>query len=423
MRIAFYLFLFRLAFPAIAGYTLAVFARRRCSRYLKQRFGFFAKTSSPGNPLWIHCASVGETSSALPLAAAWKERHGDDVVITSNTITSAHWLRSRAADTIRHYYLPLDYPSACKRFLDAVQPRCALVIETEIWLNLFRACRHRNVPVYLLSARLSKKTCTRASFLRGYYVHSFKEIKHIYARSENDKNVYIRLGAARAKVSVAGNLKYAAGPPPQVPQSLVSRDYLLAASTHHDEELIVAEALRDAEMKKLLVIVPRHPERGAAIQKQLLRRGFNGVRLRSQNQVPEDDTTIYVADTLGELPAWIAHADLVFTGGSLVNKGGHNVLEPAALGTPQLTGPHTENFHDEVTRLKAVNGIRIVSDRRQLSAAFRNTFTMPESFCAMAENARKYFREQENPLDKYLDIVSEISAETKPAAMPQTDLR
>ena len=396
---------------------MTIALRDRSLRYLKQRLGYFRTTVK--QPLWIHCASVGEANTALIFVRAWLKRHPDDsLVLTTNTVTAARILAARASKDkpgqIGHYYLPLDYPLFCRRFLDVVDPRCALIMETEIWLNLFHQCKNKNIPLLIINARLSQRTIDGARRFKHYYRQSLAAVEKILARGEKDASAFAALGADPGKIDIVGNLKNAGNVPEPLPD-LIGRPYILAASTHKNEEVQAARAWQQAYQhapglsgdtaEPLLVIAPRHPRRGAAIARQLEKLGF-GTRLRSRSPTPKDNPkhspSIYIADTLGELPALICHADLVFMGGSLVPVGGHNVLEPARLGTPQVVGPHTHNFHDEVTALKAVGGIIEAADGDALAEVFRAALDNAPEHTTVAQRARKLVQQYENIADAYV---------------------
>ena len=427
-----YRLLLRLLFPVVAASTGAIAVRDGSARYLLQRLGYFRESGDTTRPLWIHCASVGETNAAMALIEAWLERYpGDAFVLTTNTVTAARTFARRAEKKpagVRHCYLPLDYPRFCRRFLDAVRPRCALVMETEIWLNLFRECRGRNIPLFIVNARLSRRTLDGARWFRGYYRQSLAMVTAVFARGGQDAEAFAGLGTDPGKIVVVGNLKRAGRQraEKETPR-LIDGPYVLAASTHEDEEARVAGAWRRAlklagsARGPLLVIAPRHPARARAIARQLKKHGFHAQR-RSREAKPRDTTSVYIADTLGELPALIRHAELVFTGGSLVPVGGHNVLEPAQLGTPQAVGPHTQNVHEDVTALKAAGGLIEVADESALTEVFRAAIEHAPEHGEAAKKALALARELEGVADAYADRLEAAGVAHEPAS-PTGDSR
>ena len=447
-----YRLLLRLLFPAIVAGTVIAALRGGGRRYLMQRLSCgLGDTDTATRPLWIHCASVGETNAALAFTGAWLKRHPDDnFVLTTSTATAAAVLARRiAADSgtrICHYYLPFDYPLFCRRFLNTIEPRCALIMETEIWLNLFTACAEKNIPLLILNARLSRRTLDSARkfrTLREYYRHSLSLVQKVLARGETDTAAFTSLGVAPERIEAVGNLKRAGGMDTgESLPNLIGKRYVLAASTHDDEELRVAEAWRqtDANSDCLLVIAPRHPQRGRAIEKQLGKRGFRVQRRNHRprrsyaaifeldsllvrndgggNKKPQESTEIYIADTLGELPALIRHAELVFTGGSFAPVGGHNVLEAAQLGVPQVVGPHTDSVREDVEALKAAGGLIEAADETVLKAAFRAALNRAPEHAIAAQNALALTQTFGNIADEYVTRIKNLTAVSLRSVIP-----
>ena len=409
-----YCLLLWLLFPVIVVCTLAVALRDGSMRYLIQRLGYIPHATTAVNPLWIHCASVGETNAGLTFIAEWLKRHPDDrFVLTTTTITAAqifaaHPLRTKG----RHYYLPFDYPLFCRRFLGAVNPYCALIVETEIWLNLFSECRNKNIPLFLINARMSKRTLDGAQRFKSYYRKSLAAVTKVFARNKKDAGNFAEIGVEPDKIEILGNLKHTTeqmNDTTSLP-NLIGKRYVLAASTHDDEEIQSARAWRDAlnsgycSDPPLLVITPRHPRRGRAIAQQLKKQGFQ-VQLRSRNPLFQTNIDVYIADTLGELPALILHADLVFMGGSLVSVGGHNVLEAARLGTPQVVGPYTHNFQEEVAALKSAGGLLEVSDEHALKEVFFAALNRAPEHTTIAKKALALMQQQADLASVYVSRV------------------
>ena len=400
--------LLRLLFPAILLHTAMLAARDRCRRYLPQRLGL-CLPASPRPPVWIHCASVGELNTALALAEAWRgARPDDDVVLTSATITARRLFVQKAPAGMRHCYLPLDYPSLARRFLRRIRPRCALIMEAEIWLNLFAECAARDVPVIIVNGRLSARTLRPARYVKAYYRRSLAHVRAVLAKSARDYDNFVALGAPPEKTEHCGNLKYAARPArPAVRASararpLIQHRYCLAASTHAGEETAVARAWRAADVgDAVLVIAPRHPQRCGAIARRLRRAGFTVARI--VEDAPgrnEDRGAIRLFCGIGRLPVLIRHAQFVFLGGSLVAKGGHNLLEAARLGTPQATGPHLEQVAEEARALREAGGLLVIHDASELSAIFARA--VGGGYREMAANAAALMRAQSDVAARYV---------------------
>lgn len=354
---------------------------------LAERFGQGA-ARPPGRLLWLHAASVGETLSILPVLEELAARAPDlHLLLTTGTVTSARLLERRLAPALRprlaHRFVPLDVPCWAARFLDGWQPDAAVFVESELWPNLLGAARARGVPLALINARMSARSAGRWRALApGLARPLLGGFRLVLAQSEPDAERLRALGAAQAQCW--GNLKDAAAPLPADPVALAAlraalgdRPVWLAASTHPGEEAMVIAAHRAMAPRLpglLTVIVPRHPERGAAVAAEA---DGLAVARRSTGALPGPETAIYVADTLGELGLFYRLARACFVGGSLVRHGGQNPLEPARLGCPILLGPHHWNFAEPVARLGAAGGLLAVADAAALAAGALDVLTTP----------------------------------------------
>jgi 3-deoxy-D-manno-octulosonic-acid transferase len=360
--------------------ALPAYLRRRAARgkeipeRIPERFGGGAIARPPGPLLWLHAASVGETTSILPVLEALAARApGVAVLLTTGTVTAARLLQQRLAGDLApegggqvlHRFAPLDVPAWGGRFLDSWRPDAAAFVESELWPNLIGAARRRGVPLALVNARMSARSTRRWRWLApGLARELLGAFALVLAQSEADAARLVALGAPAPRC--LGNLKVAAAPLPVDPAALArlrdavgTRPVLVAASTHPGEESIVAAAHRrlaaEGALPDLLtVLVPRHPERGAALAAELAASAPDlPVARRSLGEPPGPGTALYLADTLGELGLFYRLGGVAFVGGSLVRHGGQNPLEPARLGCPVLLGPHTWNFEEPVGRLLA----------------------------------------------------------------------
>jgi len=326
-----------------------------------ERFGFVPhQVQQPA--LWVHCVSVGETLAALPLIRELQRQYaGYTLMITTTTPTGSEQVRQTLGDKVVHVYMPYDLPGSVRRFMDVVQPRMVIILETEIWPNLFALCSARQIPVAIINARLSPssyKGYSRATRLTSQTLHS---LSLIAAQSEMDAERFRNLGALRERVKVLGNIKFDMDSLDEIEiesRTLHENWHLgdakrlvwIAASTHEGEDetvLAAFEQVRNRLPDALLVLVPRHPERFKVVEK--LCKDWVGshggdVVLRSNARLIDDNTAIFIGDTMGELRLFYAAADVVFVGGSLVACGGHNILEPAALARPVIFGPYMFNF-------------------------------------------------------------------------------
>jgi 3-deoxy-D-manno-octulosonic-acid transferase len=319
-----------------------------------ERFGYIEPPLGE-RVIWIHAVSVGEVQAAEPLVRALLEAYpAYSLLVTTVTPTGSARVTALFGDEVAHVYAPYDLPGAVKRFFQRVRPRLAIVMETELWPNLFHACRVRQVPLLLVNARLSAKSMAGYLRVKRLVARTLGNITEIAAQGEADAQRFERLGAPQDRISVSGNLKFEQRIPPSLLEraEVLRRDWgtgrpvWIAASTHEGEDellLDVFSQLRKRFADCLLVLVPRHPERFESVAELCRQRGLKIV-LRSEMRPCDAGTRVFIGDSMGELPLFLAAADVAFVGGSLVPHGGHNLLEPAGLGIPVVTGPHVFNF-------------------------------------------------------------------------------
>lgn len=396
--------------PLLAGITLWQAARAGDSRMARQRLGIGLPRRTD-RPVWLHMSSVGEANAAEPLIAALRRRNpGLPILVSTFTPTGAATALKKFGPGIEHVYLPLDFQHAVRRFLRRIRPRCALIMETEIWPRLFHQCRADGIPLLIVNGRISQRTLDRPGWMRRILAEALRNADRILARSGTDAQGFISLGAAADRVTVIGNIKFArpaAGAEVPAPIEL-PRPYVVAASTHEDEELQLCRAWLSSRLgdTHLLVIVPRHPRRKAGLVQQL--RPIVGGRLavRSDKDRVVDATRVYLADTFGELTGFIAGAALVFIGGSLAPRGGQNVIEAARLGKVALFGPHMEHFADERALLLADEAAIEVADADDLMKRIGGLLADPERMLAIGRRARLAVDAKGDVAERYLDAVS-----------------
>ncbi|HKJ61586.1 MAG TPA: glycosyltransferase N-terminal domain-containing protein [Hyphomicrobiales bacterium] len=362
---------------------------------LDERMGISAVPRPGKKLLWFHAASVGETNVVLPLIETLnRERPDLGILLTTVTVTSAKVAASRLPPGAIHQFVPLDTPAFVRRFLDHWKPSMALFIESEIWPNLIMDADRRRIPVVLLNARLSERSFRRWMNLRGLSRPLFARFAVVLAQSEALAKRIVKLGAP--KVIAAGNLKFDAPPPPIDMAQLAwlrpivgERRVFLAASTHPGEEEMIAEVhkgLLETDPSHLTIIVPRHPERGAEIAEALASQGISVAR-RSVNAPLMRETSVYIADTLGELGLFYKLAPFALIGGSLSPVGGHNPIEAAKLGCGVITGPHWHNFPEVYQALAEAGGCRFVTSPEDLLQTIRALYDDPASLAIMKANA------------------------------------
>ena len=319
-----------------------------------ERFGYIEPALGE-QVIWIHAVSVGEVQAAELVVRALLERYPDySLLVTTVTPTGSARVTALFGQQVAHVYAPYDLPGAVSRFFDRVRPRLAIVMETELWPNLFHACQQRAVPLLVINARLSARSVAGYRRVRGLAGDTLAAVTEIAAQTETDARRFESIGANPAIITVTGNLKFEQRIPPSLLERAevlrrdwgVGRPVWIASSTHEGEDeqiLHVFQQLRKQSGDCLLVLVPRHPERFESVAALCVQQRYETV-LRSEHVSCTAETAVYVGDTMGELPLLYAAADVAFVGGSLVPHGGHNLLEPAALGLPVVTGPHVFNF-------------------------------------------------------------------------------
>ncbi len=395
----------------VLGLPLVIFTvgqalRRGGLRYAAQRLGL-TYPRQVQRPIWLHAASVGEVMAAQPLIERLRARYpGAPILITTTTPSGAAVAAARLPTEVTHAYLPIDWPGAVRRFLRATQPCCALIMETELWPNLYQRCNASGIPLVLVNGRLSARTLRAGAWLRRVYGVTFSQVNAVLARSETDRAAFVELGASADRVSVVGNIKFSADTTALAVAPIdFGRPYLLAASTHRDEELLLARLWQNlAHGAHLLVVAPRHPQRAKNILRQLAAAQLN-VAVRSRGDAVTAHTEVYLADTLGELPALIGGAEMVFMGGSLVPVGGHNILEPAHAGKATVFGPHMQNFADEARVLLDADAAVQVQNETELGARITDLLDHPQRRNALGNNAQAVLLEHAGIADRYLDAV------------------
>lgn len=343
----------------------------------KERFGFLSWNKVDDPVIWVHAVSVGEVNAATPIINSLLEEYPNHLLlVTTVTPTGAVTVEKQFGNNVRHYYLPYDLPYSVKKFLNVVKPSVLITMETEIWPNLYQACKNLNIPILIINARLSLQSAKRYRLVSTLMQETLSLVDIIAAQTSSDAERFISFGAVREKVFVTGNLKFDINVPPSIKeqaQSLkryfsVNRPIWIAASTHEGEDEIILNAhinIMKEFSDAILIVAPRHPERSDKIASLCKKLGLNFVK-RSNQKTFTSDHAVYLLDTLGELQLHYAASQVAFVGGSLVATGGQNMMEPASLGLPVITGPHTFNFTEITELLSAQDALIRVSNEQQL---------------------------------------------------------
>jgi 3-deoxy-D-manno-octulosonic-acid transferase len=381
-----------------------------------ERFGVMPGPTRPG-ALWVHAVSVGEVNAAVPLVNAMRQRWPDrPVVVTTMTPTGSARVAAIWGDKVEHVYCPYDLPWAVSAFLAHYAPVVGVIMETELWPSLLSQADDHGVPLLVVNARLSARSLRGYRLIRPLVGLALDAVWRIAAQSRADAERYVRLGAAPERVLWTGNLKFDQPLAPGLAEQGrawragwgAQRPVWIAASTHPDEEPLVLAAhaaLRRAHPDALLLWAPRHPERFRAAAEAAADAGF-ALRERRAHGLPDAGTEVFVIDTLGELMGFFACADLAFVGGSLQPIGGHNVLEPAALGVPALVGPHTHNFIEITDQLEAVGALLRVEDGPALARQLAALLEDPARRARMGVAGLDLLEKEKGALARTLDLVT-----------------
>ncbi len=359
LRRMLYSFLLYLIFPLV---IFRLLWRSRSNPAYRQRIGErlgLVRLDSDKAIIWIHAVSVGETIAAQPLIEALIHQYSDHRIwVTTTTPTGSDRVKALFGDRVAHVYFPYDLPDVVARFIRRIKPKLLIVIETEIWPNLFAKCKKENIPLVLVNARLSERSTQKYLKLQNLVKETLVNISLIAVRSSVDADRFKQLGASNTQISVAGNIKFDFKvDEKQVEQGKQWREQWVknnlvwvVASTHAGEDEVILSIYQNL-LKQfpslLLVLVPRHPERFDDVFSLCNEvKGLSVLRHSKVETYKNTEANIILGDSMGEMQSWFATADVVFMGGSLVETGGHNPIEPIAQGMPVVSGPHMFNFDD-----------------------------------------------------------------------------
>ncbi len=415
----FYSFLVGLATPFILLYFAFRGLRDRAyvSRW-HERFGFIPEQGRRGG-IWLHAASVGEFNAAGPLIRALLETCPDiPLTVTTLTPTGSERVKRDLGERVTHSYIPLDLPGAVRRFLNRLQPRLIIVMETEIWPNLYLQAHRLNIPLLMANARLSGRSVERFRYLPGFTREILQTVTWIGAQSTADADRLVGCGANPGHVEMTGNLKFDLSVPASLEESAHAlrlrwgpeRPVLVAGSTHEADENVVIPAF--VELLKtlpdaLLVLVPRYPERFTRAT-QLANAAGLRTELRSQGEACSAGAQCFVIDSIGELMRYYACADVVFVGGSMGEQGGHNALEPAALGKPVLLGPNMDNAREISDQLVSCNAARRVTGQQSFHQAAEQILTDAALRNSMGQAGRNLVEKNRGALDLTLAAIKNL---------------
>ncbi|WP_217520990.1 lipid IV(A) 3-deoxy-D-manno-octulosonic acid transferase [Vibrio metschnikovii] len=380
-----------------------------------EHFGRTPKLNGAENPIWIHAVSVGESIAATPIIHAIKQRNPQQsIIVTTTTSTGAQQI-AKLGNLVEHRYMPLDFSYCVRRFLNVVQPSQLLIIETELWPNTLRCVAQRSIPITIINARLSERSCRRYQRFQVVFDQLASHITRLLCQYPSDAERFLRLGVAKEKVMVTGSIKFdlninheviQAGE--QLRQQLgPHRPIWIAASTHKGEDELCLDAHRQVLRSypdALLILVPRHPERFDSVAELCLSQGFT---LSRRTQHTKTCTQVYLGDTMGEMLTLIGSADICFMAGSLLgNKvGGHNPLEPAALAKPILNGPSYYNFSEVTDVLLAANALHLCASPQEIAHTLIELFSHPDVAREKGQQAEQVVSNNRGALERTLTAI------------------
>ena len=392
-------------------------------RGFAERFGLGAANAR--DSIWVHAASVGEVHAAEALIRALRREYpGWPVTLTTMTPAGAERAGALFGAAVQVRLIPFDLPGAVARFLRRTRPRLAVILETELWPNLYLACGRRGVPIVIASARVSERSARRYLRVAGLSRALFSSEIRVAAQSSDDAQRFMAIGASPTQTSVAGNLKFDFEVPPGVRERgaalreryAPARPCWVAGSTHETEEQMLLEAhrlVRRQYSEAVLVLVPRHRNRFGEVAAWLASSGARFVT-RSAGGAYEAGTEVLLVDTLGELLDFYQAGDVAFVGGTLVRVGGHNLLEPAALARPILIGPHYSNTADVAALLLAADAIGIVANAAALANAVAKLFGDSRLREERGAAARAVVEANRGAVQKVLRLIAPLLAAQEP---------
>ena len=399
----------------------------------RERLGLLSPIQPNGQPvIWLHCVSVGETQAARPLVGGIRERFPDHLLAVS-TITSTGQNLAREVfknQDAKVFYFPFDWPWTVRRALRIVKPSAVLIMETELWPVFLRECRAQQIPVAIVNGRLSEQSFRRYRFIKGFISRVLQCLELAIMQTGADADRIRRLGLDANKISISGNLKFDAGTMPvtetlteelQLRFNVDGSPLILAASTHGPEERIILEAFQqirsESATRLRLMIAPRHPERFAEVARLIRTSGLQWTSRTAPPAPGDGQCDVILLDTIGELRAVYALASIVLVGGSIAKTGGHNILEPAAVGACIVTGAHTHNFEvivDTFAKAGAIIQLPPMSEeeaRIELGNVFRELLASPQRQQELGRRARSLVERNRGATDHTLRLLTPMLAD------------
>jgi 3-deoxy-D-manno-octulosonic-acid transferase len=391
-------------------------------RRWKEHFGFTPAIVRQTNQavIWFHAVSVGEVIAVSPLIRRYAEEHPNDTLLITTTTPTGAEQANKLSDVAQHRYMPLDFTFAVKSFLKRIKPSKLVIVETELWPNTLATVSQADIPIAVINARLSERSCQHYAKVKPFFWLAAQHVDRFCCQFDEDAERFVKLGVDKNRTSVTGSVKFDITVPSEAKakgEKLrlalgTTRPVWIAASTHEGEDEQVLEAHK-ALLKTLpnacLVLVPRHPERFNRVEQLCIELGFDVERKSQASHAISNKSAVFLGDTMGEMMTYLTASDVCFMGGSLVgNKvGGHNVLEPAAAGVPCVTGPSYFNFTQVVEQMLSADAIEVVQDKYQLLQSLEALLQSQERLATIANSAQNVVKQSQGSIDRTLGLIND----------------
>ncbi len=415
MRLTYNLFIYLISPLLIIHILVRALEDRNYIKRVSERFGFYNRDLKE-EVIWIHAVSFGEVKAATPLVKELiKDNPSKEVLFTCTTPTGSQLISDIFNDEVTNVYLPYDLKGSVRRFFNWADPSIAIIIETEIWPNIFQECGQRKVPLVLASACISDRSQSLYKILFNLFKDTISQGIVVGAQTQTDADKFLELGAQKDRTFVTGNLKFDVSPPNEIidkakafkDKHFKNRPIWIAGSTHPGEEELILKAhekLMKGFPDSLLIIAPRKPERFNSVHKKIIESGYACVKWSDFKNL-QDNINVLLIDTLGDLPFFYSASDIAFVGGSLFSVGGHNLLEPASFSTPVITGPSLQNVKEISTELIEVGGLLVVNNDQELSIQLNELFTDDSKKEQMVYAADKVMRDNKGAIENIMKLI------------------
>ena len=415
MRLTYNLFIYLISPLLIIHILVRALEDTNYIKRVSERFGYYNQELR-GDVVWIHAVSFGEVKAATPLVKELiRENPSKEFLFTCTTPTGSQLISDIFNDEVTNVYLPYDLKGSVKRFFNWANPKIAIIIETEIWPNIFQECGQRKVPLILASACISDRSQSLYKILFNLFKDTISQGIVVGAQTRADANKFLELGAHKDRTFVTGNLKFDVSPSDEIidkanafkNKHFKNRPVWIAGSTHPGEEQVILKAhkklIKDFP-HSLLIIAPRKPERFNSVHKKIIDSGDACIKWSDFKSL-EDNIKVLLIDTLGDLPFFYSASDIAFVGGSLFSIGGHNLLEPASFGTPVITGPSLQNVKEISKELIEVGGLLVVKDDQELSVQLNELFTDDSKKDQMVSSADKVMHDNKGAIENIMKLI------------------